>query len=226
MNETNFFFIRHGQTDWNQERRIQGQTDIALNSEGLDQAERLCHFIRKAGDELSPITHCSVLYSSPLGRAVQTADPLAAFLNKPIKPLDALQERHFGTIQGMTYPELESRMPLESQKINQRDPEFRPHTGESLLDLRARVQACLSFLLKQHAGETLVCFTHGGVLDLIYREATDTAIETKRAWDIPNAGVNHISYRPQETPPWQVQKWGFIKHLESQIAGANTNADF
>ena len=226
MNETNFFFIRHGQTDWNQERRIQGQTDIALNSEGLDQAELLCHFIRKAGDELSPITHCSVLYSSPLGRAVQTADPLAAFLNKPIKPLDALQERHFGTIQGMTYPELESRMPLESQKINQRDPEFRPHTGESLLDLRARVQACLSFLLKQHAGETLICFTHGGVLDLIYREATDTAIETKRAWDIPNAGVNHISYRPQETPPWQVQKWGFIKHLESQTAGANTNADF
>ena len=226
MNETNFFFIRHGQTDWNQERRIQGQTDIALNSEGLDQAERLCHFIRKAGDELSPITHCSVLYSSPLGRAVQTADPLAAFLNKPIKPLDALQERHFGTIQGMTYPELESRMPLESQKINQRDPEFRPHTGESLLDLRARVQACLSFLLKQHPGETLICFTHGGVLDLIYREATDTAIETKRAWDIPNAGVNHISYRPQETPPCQVQKWGFIKHLESQTAGANTNADF
>ena len=216
MNETNFFFIRHGQTDWNQERRIQGQIDIALNSQGLDQAERLCHFISQTDDELNLITQCSAIYSSPLGRAMQTALPLATFLNKPITPLDALQERHFGSIQGTTYPDLEANAPLESQKITQRDPHFRPPAGESLLDLRTRVRACLSFLLKEHGGQTVVCFTHGGVLDIIYREATGTAIETKRAWDIPNAGVNHLIHRPEETPHWCVRTWGFTKHLDDQ----------
>jgi probable phosphoglycerate mutase len=221
---TQIFFIRHGQTDWNQERRIQGQTDIPLNAEGLEQAERLCHFVRQSSSELDQLTQCSVIYSSPLQRTVNTAAPLANFLNKPITPLEALQERHFGSIQGMTYPELEAQMPVESRMINERDPEFRPSGGESLIDLRARVRGLLGSLLKNHAGETVICFTHGGVLDIIYREATHTLMEAKRTWGIPNAGVNHLVHRLGGEPPWRVQAWAFVRHLQGPQA--STNADF
>jgi probable phosphoglycerate mutase len=224
MVTTQIFFIRHGQTDWNQERRIQGQTNIPLNAEGLEQAERLCHFIRQPDSELLPLTQCSVIYSSPLQRAVNTAAPLANLLNKPITPLETLQERHFGIIQGKTYPELEANHPVEFQRINNRDPDFRPESGESLLDLRARVRGLLESLLRKHAGESVICFTHGGVLDLIYREATSTALEAKRTWAIPNAGVNHLVHTRQ-TGAWKVQAWAFTRHLKEDSL-APTNADF
>ena len=224
MIETNLFFIRHGQTDWNQERRIQGQTDIPLNAEGLEQAERLCHFVHQSNSELKQLTQSSVIYSSPLQRAVETAAPLANFLKTPVTPLEALQERHFGFIQGKTYPELEAQMPAESRMINERDPEFRPSGGESLIDLRTRVQSLLALLLTKHAGETLICFTHGGVLDMIYREATQTSVDAKRTWDIPNAGVNQVVHLHGDSPLWQVKSWAFIKHLQGPQC--STNADF
>jgi probable phosphoglycerate mutase len=153
MATTQIFFIRHGQADWNQERRIQGQTDIPLNATGLEQAEKLCHFVRQSGSELQPLTQCSVIYSSPLQRAVDTAEPLANFLNKSVTPLESLQERHFGSIQGRTYPELQAQLPLESRMINERNPDFQPLGGESLTDLRTRVQSLLAILLTMHAGE-------------------------------------------------------------------------
>ena len=221
---TQIFFIRHSQTDWNQERRIQGQTDIPLNAEGREQAERLCHFVRRSSSELDQLTQCSVIYSSPLQRAVNTAAPLANFLSKPITPLEALQERHFGSIQGMTYPELEAQMPVESRMINERKPNFQPPGGESLTDLRTRVQSLLALLLAKHAGETVICFTHGGVLDMIYREATHTLIDAKRTWDIPNAGVNHLVYTSQPAA-WKVEAWAFTRHLEHE-SPFPTNADF
>ncbi|MFZ9759047.1 MAG: histidine phosphatase family protein [Burkholderiaceae bacterium] len=224
MTETHLFFIRHGQTDWNQERRIQGQLDTPLNAEGLQQAQRLTALLGSNGQALAPLSQASVIYSSPLSRALQTAQPLATVLKQSITPLEPLQERHFGAIQGKTYPELEANHPVESQKINNRDPDFRPESGESLLDLRARVRGLLELLLRKHAGETVICFTHGGVLDIIYREATSTALEAKRTWAIPNAGVNHLVYTSQPAA-WKVQAWAFTRHLEED-SSAPTNADF
>ena len=224
MTETHLFFIRHGLTDWNQAGRIQGQLDTPLNAEGSQQAQRLSAFLSYRSQALAPLSQASVIYSSPLNRALQTAEPLATVLKQSITPLEALQERHFGVIQGKTYPELEANHPVESQKINNRDPDFRPESGESLLDLRARVRGLLESLLRKHEGETVICFTHGGVLDIIYREATSTALEAKRTWAIPNAGVNHLVYTSQPAA-WKVQAWAFTRHLEED-SSAPTNADF
>ena len=181
---TRILAIRHGQTAWNADSRIQGHTDIALDIVGEWQAERLA--LALGDDELD------VLYSSDLARARQTAAPLAARKKLQVRVDAGLRERGFGEFEGLSFKQIEQRWPEQAAAWRHRDPDFGARGGEVLRDFRERVVAAVTRLALAHRGQSIALVTHGGVLDLLYREATRVALDAPRTWQLSNAGINRL----------------------------------
>lgn len=204
MQATRILAIRHGETDWNRVSRIQGQTDIALNDQGRWQAQRLGLAL---GSE--PL---AAVYSSDLGRALQTAQHLAEPHGLVVQTDPALRERCFGAYEGMTWSELEAAEPEAIRRWRQRDPAFAPPGGETLVQLQQRVVAALSRVAALHPGQLIAVVTHGGVLDSLYRAATRLALQAPRSWELPNTGVNRLLWSPEGL---SLLAWADTQHLHS-----------
>lgn len=194
--------VRHGETDWNTARRIQGQIDIPLNPVGRQQA--LAAAASLAGQQFSAI------YSSDLQRARDTAAAAAEVLQLPVQPEVGLRERNYGEYQGLCQDEI--RLRADYDRYIGRDVNFNFVTGESLNIFAERIKATLNGLAQQHLGENILLFAHGGVLDIIYRIATHRPLETARDFPIPNAALNWIEIG---NPDWQLIEWGVQAHLEN-----------
>lgn len=200
---TRICFVRHGETDWNIELRMQGHVDIPLNESGLSQAAAL-------GRHFAGGMHADALYSSDLLRARQTAQPMADALGLPVIPIVELRERSFGRCEGLVIGEILERFPEEAMAMKRRDADHVPQGGESRRQHHDRIRACVQRLAEQHPSETLVAVTHGGVLDVIYRMATGLAIEAPRDYPIGNASVNWVRIEGEE---WVIESWGEVAHL-------------
>jgi len=181
---TRILAIRHGQTAWNADSRIQGHTDIALDAVGEWQAQRLA--LALVDEELD------VLYSSDLMRARQTAAPLAARKKLELRIDPGLRERGFGEFEGLSFKQIGQQWPEQAAAWRQRDPDFGARGGEVLRDFRDRVVTAVTQLAMVHRGQSVALVTHGGVLDLLYREATRVALDAPRTWQLSNAGINRL----------------------------------
>lgn len=200
VSPTRLCIVRHGETDWNAQRRIQGQIDIPLNATGRQQAEATAKGLLGL-----PF---AAIYSSDLQRAHDTAAAAAALLQLPVRPEPGLRERHYGEFQGLTQDEIKARADYE-RYIN-RDTGFAFGNGESLAGFAERIKRTVNDLAQRHAGESLLIFAHGGVLDVIYRIATHRPLETARDFPIPNAALNWVEVG---NPDWQLIEWGVQDHL-------------
>ena len=193
MQVTRIIAIRHGETAWNVGMRLQGHTDIGLNARGEWQAQR----VAKALAEES----IDAIYSSDLSRAHATALAIAqrntSFANKAVATHQGLRERGFGTFEGQTYAEIAENWPDESERWRSRDPHFAPPGGESLVQLRERIQSTVDALASQHLGEHIVLVAHGGVLDALYRLATQLDLAAPRTWALGNAAINRLLWTPE-----------------------------
>jgi 2,3-bisphosphoglycerate-dependent phosphoglycerate mutase len=198
--------VRHGETAWNAEGRIQGQLDIPLSETGVAQARALAAVL--AAERFDAI------YSSDLARVRQTAEPAARRLGLEVR-LDArLRERHYGVFETLTYVEARERYPAEYARFRDKDPEFDFVSGESLKHFAERSLACVAALIARHAGERLLVFTHGGVLEMVYRHATGRGLSTPRDFEIPNAAINRLEFSGSA---WRVWRWADTSHLESAL---------
>lgn len=204
---TRFCLVRHGETPWNAERRIQGQTDIGLNQHGLRQARAAARFLR---DE-----EASALYASDLARAWATAHALGEAAGLAAQPRPALRERRYGVFEGLTYEEAKNAHHDLYERFERREPAFAfPGGGESLEQLHDRVVGCLNELAERHHGETLLLVTHGGVLDIVNRFVRDLPLSTPRDFTIPNAGLNWVSVLNGN---WQIDEWAITAHLDAAL---------
>jgi len=198
--------VRHGETAWNAEGRIQGQLDIPLNEAGLAQARALAAVL--AAERFDAI------YSSDLARVRQTAAPAARRLGLAVRLDAALRERHYGMFERLTYVEARERHPAEYARFRDKDPEFDFVSGETLTGFAGRSLACVAALAERHAGGNVLVFTHGGVLEMVYREATGRGLSTPRDFEIPNAAINRLEV---SGPNWRVWSWADTSHLESAL---------
>jgi len=206
--QATLLLIRHGETQWNSQSRIQGHRDIALSERGLQQSQRLARFLREQAID--------AVYASDLSRASQTAQPLADALGLALH-LDArLRERGFGLFEGSTYAEAQANWPNEYAIWRRRDPAHALPGGESYLTARARVLQCLDEIARAHAGATVAIVTHGGVLDIVYRAAYGIPWETPRSHLLPNASVNRVFAR-HPGPVLTVYSWAESQHLDESI---------
>ncbi len=200
--KTTIWLVRHGETDWNASRRLQGSTDIELNSVGHAQADAVARRLGVIGFD--------AIYASPLARTIQTATPLVAQRGVSLQLIPDLAERHFGVFQGLTPEEVLQQYPEDHLRWQARDPDFCPQGGESLRDFSQRVRAALQTLVSQHLGQTVAVFSHGGVLDIIYRFAKQLDLQVSRDWPIPNAGIQQLSASAHGI---DVLDWGITNHL-------------
>lgn len=183
---TRICIIRHGETDWNVDRRIQGQTDIPLNETGRAQA--LAMAFNAAHHNFDAI------YSSDLMRAQDTAKMLAERRGLTISPLPQLRERHYGIFQGITAAEGKVRHPEAHAHYLARDLDYDFETGESMHGFAARVETAVSAMILRHPNQTIAAVTHAGVLDILYRKATGRPLHTPRDFIIPNCALNWFRF--------------------------------
>jgi probable phosphoglycerate mutase len=200
---TTVLAVRHGETAWNRESRIQGHLDIPLSPLGLAQAQRLAQAL--AGEPLDAI------YASDLGRARQTAAAVAERVGLPVQEDAGLRERGFGCFEGLSWSEIESRWPEQAQRWKRRDPDFGAEGGERLRDFYARAVGAVERLAQAHPGQTLLVVAHGGVMDCLYRAGRRLALEAPRSWTLGNASINRLLYTPAGL---SVVGWNDDLHLD------------
>lgn len=204
MQATRLIVLRHGETSWNQDTRIQGHTDIDLNATGRWQAARLAAAL--ADEPLSAV------YASDLRRASDTGTAVAHAQGLPVVHHSGLRERCFGQLEGKTWAEIESQHPADALRWRTRAPDWAPEGGESLQALQQRVLSTLNGLAQQHLGEHIAVVAHGGVLDIIYRAATGLALQAPRSWLLKNAAINRLLWTPESLT---LVGWGDVSHLEN-----------
>lgn len=214
---TTLLLIRHGETAWNAEGRIQGQLDVPLSSRGIWQAARLAQ--RLADERIDAVV------ASDLARATLTAQPLAAAVGREVTPAPLLRERHFGRFQGHTLDEIAAQWPVEFHRWRDRDPAWAIPDGESGAQFIARVLAGLAQVVAAHPGGTVAVVAHGGTLDVAYRAARALAWDAPREHVMLNAGINRMQARADASgaPRLSILAWGDIAHLGSardELAGA------
>jgi probable phosphoglycerate mutase len=201
--EVRLILIRHGETEWNREGRIQGyHGDSPLTATGRTQAQKLA--TRLAGESTA------TLHSSDSERARQTAAPIAAALKTCITFDAALRERNYGEFEGWTYAELEREHPDAYGKFRSREPAYAPPGGESGDQFRERILAALERIAAGAAGGRAAIVTHGGVLGVIYRHVNGASPDAKRDYSLHNASINRLVY---SGGGWSIESWGDVTHL-------------
>jgi len=150
---------RHGNTEGNSELRFWGQTDIALSTAGVRQAERLAH--RLATEPID------AAYTSNLSRAVRTAEIIASRHMLTISVCPELGEINFGQLEGLTFDEISKQHPEQAKMLSDRALPPRFPGGESLAQLNERVNTFLSRLPQHPADQTILIVAHSGVLRLL-----------------------------------------------------------
>ena len=206
--------VRHGETAWNVDTRIQGQIDIGLNTRGQWQAQQLGAALAEHG-----LNH---IYTSDLARAHHTA--LAIAKHAGIAPHTValhtgLRERAFGVFEGRTHAEIEAQWPQDAMRWRQRVPDWAPQGGESPLQLRQRVEQTVAHIAARHPGEHIALVAHGGVLDMLYRLATGQEVNAVRTWELGNCAINRLLWTPEGLT---LVGWADTAHLEAAARDETT----
>lgn len=203
MSETTLILVRHGETPWNRERRMQGHVDTALSEVGRAQASAL-------GRRLAGLPF-DALYSSDLRRAWDTACAISERTGHAVVAEPRLRERRFGIFEGLTYDEIAARHPEAFERFESRDLDYVIPGGESAREFHARCLACLIDIGEWHAGESVVLVTHGLVLDAAYRVACALAHDAPRGVPLLNGSLNVFRCRGGAL---RLESWGDVGHLE------------
>ncbi len=209
---TEIWFIRHGETDWNRQRRLQGWQDIPLNDSGRAQAALLATRLR---DE-AQTTPINAIYTSDLQRAHATAEPVAEQLGLRLRIEPGIRERGFGVLEGLAMDLIDVEAPQAAAAWKSRDP-LRPlEGGESLGQFQSRIVATVNDLASRHDDERILMFTHGGVLDIIWRHASGVALNAPRDAALLNVSINRVGVEGRD---WKVLNWGDVNHVAGSDVG-------
>lgn len=184
--------VRHGQTDWNTDRRFQGQTDIPLNPTGEEQARAIA---RRMASETP-----AAIYASDLKRAWQTAEIIHQELPSDGRMLSAeprLREMCFGEWEGLTYDQIQALQPQLLPRWESDLEQTAPPGGETLLELAERVQAVFQSIIAAHDDATVLLVAHGGPLQMLITQAL--GLPPGRFWQVhlANASLSELSVYPE-----------------------------
>ena len=199
---TEFILVRHGETAWNADGRIQGHLPTALNARGMRQAEAVAS--RLAGEAFD------ALYSSDLKRAMQTAQAIGEAAGCDTIPDARFREWKLGVLEGLTDAEAEARHPDAYRAYCRLDPDYAIPEGESIRERYRRSTQGAAELAARHPEGRFVVVAHGGVLDDFYRRATGLPLESPRDFKLFNASLNTFQIR---NGAWTLVRWGDIDHL-------------
>jgi probable phosphoglycerate mutase len=199
MDRTRLTIVRHGETDWNVAKRLQGQQDSELTRNGLSQAETVSKTLSRF--------FFDALISSDLGRAVKTTGIINQKHNLPILTNPNLRERNFGIMEGLTREQIQSNYPEVFNGYMERKDSYIIPEGESLVAFYNRVMKGLQNLAEMYEGKDILIVTHGGVLDCVMRKIFNYPLSAPRRFSIYNASINIMTITGDE---WFLEQWGNI----------------
>ena len=203
---TELLLIRHAETDWNRQMRFQGHSDVPLNARGQAQAARLA---QRLADE--PI---DIVLSSDLTRARETAAPLVDARGLALHTDRAWREQAFGLIEGLDAATIQARHPDVWAAWLRHDADLAPPGGESNRAFHARAVQALRDVARAADGRRVAVFTHGGVLDMRWREVHGLPLSGPRQCAIPNTGLNRLQWDGRHL---RIAGWGDASHLEGLV---------
>lgn len=195
--------VRHGETTWNREGRVQGVKDSPLSTLGVAQAE--------ATAEVLAMEDLAGIWCSDLGRTQATAAALVRRTGLAPTLDPRLRERCYGILEGWTYGEIETRFPAEFARLNSRDPHYVPEGGESAMQFQARVLDVMADIARRAAGARVAVITHGGVVGIMYRHVRGMALDARRDYPLLNASINRFRMVDGR---WNLDTWGDVSHLD------------
>lgn len=202
--------IRHGETDWNRVRRLQGHIDIDLNDAGRAQAQALAQALHQEKPD--------VIIASDLQRAFVTAKAVADLHNMDVHKTNTLRERCYGAFEGLMYDEISQHYPEAYKQWRSHDPDTRfpagEREGETMREFYVRAVKAVTTLAEQHRGRKLLLVTHGGVLDCLYRYVHDISLWSERPCEIANAAINRLCWKDQTM---SIMQWADKSHLSSAL---------
>lgn len=198
---TTIYLIRHGETYWNREQRLQGQLDSDLTDEGIRQAKRIA-------DKLNGVNF-DALYSSDLNRAMHTAKIISQYINhEPVIFDERLRERNFGIFQGYTWPEINRKYPSEAASELSGNPMYQVPGGESKNQLLERAKSFFTEMLTRHTGGRILVISHGGIINVWTKYVLQVPLDKPRRFSLDNAAVNIYE---NINGNWFVKAFGFIE---------------
>lgn len=177
--------VRHGETDWNTQRRYQGWSDSPLNDVGVRQADLLS--ARLAGEQVGAV------YTSDLQRAMQTAQAIAMQHALPAIADPRLREMSFGGWEGLTYEEIRARWPDEMDAWLCDPLHIAPPGGETLVQVADRVRGALDDIVGKGADQAIVLVSHGGPLRVLLCLALGFAVQAHWRFRVDVASVSELS---------------------------------
>lgn len=194
------WLVRHGQTDWNLERRYQGHSDTPLNAAGLEQAARAAEVLAV---EMLAGHRYAAIYTSDLQRARTTAEIIGRRLGMTIHIDSRLREVNLGAWEGMIVTDIQARYPAEWEARQQDRLYARPPGGESTFDVAARVLPAVDDLMARHAGGSLILVSHGLALATVLCQAQGLPLESARELIPDNAQAQRVIWTPLTVPDVQ-----------------------
>lgn len=181
--------IRHGRTVWNSAGRFQGQSDIELSPEGIEQAQKLA--------ENFPLDHVDAVYSSDLQRAYKTGSLIAEKFSVPIHAEPRLREISFGLWEGLTYDQIHAKWPKEIEQMFDRPDLGTMPKGESFAQVQQRGIEALRDIIAANEGKTIAVTAHGGILRTLLAYALHMPLRWIWTLRQDNTAVNILaSYEP------------------------------
>lgn len=194
--------IRHGETEWNIEGREMGQLDSSLTQRGIEQAKALAKRLRRE--------RISAMYTSDLGRAMQTAEIISSATGVAVSVDIGLRERHMGVFQGLTKAEMAERFPTEYEDYRRIGHTYRIPQGESGEERLERSIRVLTEIAERHTKKTVVAVTHGGFLMGFFEHVL--RIPPGNGWRFRrrNAAYNSFEYTDGQ---WSLETWNETGHL-------------
>lgn len=197
------YIVRHGQTLWNKERRMQGSKNSPLTKKGIKEAQLL-------NSKLEDLD-LDIIYTSPLGRTLETTAHVKGNMNTKIQVLDEIQELDFGILEGRVLEEVTEEYPEKLYNLWNNPEEYKTKTGETYPEFFKRVKKGLNEI-KESGHKNILIVTHGVVISAILTILKGE--EYNKIWDnpiVPNTSITSLEYRGNQ---WIVHKVGDISHLE------------
>ena len=202
MKKTEIIFIRHGETEWNSQQRMQGHSNSDLSSVGQTQIQALGQWMKNV-----PFDH---IYSSDSLRAKQTAEAITQFSGHKLKIDLRLREKNLGVFEGLTSEEARERHPEVFSLFKTAGSKYVIDEGESTQQLQDRALEIVDEIRIKHLEERVLLVTHGGFIRVVMKHSLGLFLETPTRFLIRNTGVFRLVWEDK----WIVSQMGGVSHLE------------
>ncbi len=202
MKETEIILIRHGETEWNSQQRMQGHSNSDLSEVGRGQIQAL--------GELMKNVSFDHIYSSDSLRARQTAEAITQYSGHTLQFDQRIREKNLGVFEGLTSTEAKERHPEIYRLFKTAGANYVIYEGESTQQLLERALEFIEEIRLRHPQERVVMVTHGGVVRVLMKHALGLSIDAPTRFIIKNTGIFGLIWNEN----WLVTQMGGVSHLE------------